>query len=433
MADINELAKFAISKDRDAALFFQGREEFITDIGTAVQHAQENLRTGEPTTSETRLFYGAPGAGKTSLLGEIAKQAEQGTFGAIKPIIVRVVSGKSLNREEDVVLQIAEAVKKDKVFRTTAQANATLSTAFLTVFGGNLTKGQVQNPPRASFLNLKQIINDLSPSRPILLCVDEIQNIGPDAKEVMDLLHQGNHTLPIIPIYAGLGNSLRVLMSHGISRPVSAYVHSVGSLAMEEARAVVNAMLIRFKVTKSKRTHDWAGMLADRSECWPQHLHNGMRALAHELIQPEVTGDLDRVDPNVVLERERNLREQAYRWRLSETFQQTQGLLSQIIHHITAQPHNLAEVESLVLRLDQKASEDPILRAFSLPEDRGVTQYIHDMMHQGLLQEFNEQDATGRITSTLRCPIPSLATYIMRLGGVDPSKVLQAGKSTRDS
>ncbi|MCY4152396.1 MAG: ATP-binding protein [Aestuariivita sp.] len=422
MADITELTKFARSKERDAALFFQGREEFITDIKYAIQNAQENLRAGESTTSETRLFYGAPGAGKTSLLGEIAKRAEQGTFGAIRPIIVRVVSGKSLNSEEDVVLQIAEAIKKDAIFRTTSHSNATLKAAFPTIFGGSLTKGQIQNSPKATFLNLKQIIKDLSPSRTLLLCVDEIQNIGPDAKEMIDLLHQGNHTLPIIPVYAGLGNSLRVIMSHGISRPASGYIHTVSALAVEEAQAAVNAMLTQFKVARGKKTGDWPGVLAQRSDCWPQHLHNGMRALAMELIRPDINGELDRVDPNTVFAREQNLREQAYGWRLSQTFQQTQGLLSQIMHHITVQPHNLAELESLVLRLDQKAPRDPTLRAFSLPEDRDLEKYIHEMMHQGLLQEFSEQDEAGRITGTLRCPIPSLATYIMRLGGIDPSK-----------
>ena len=78
--------------------------------------------------------------------------------------------------------------------------------------------------------------------------MDEIQNIEPEAKALLSRLHLGNHGLPIIPIYAGLGNSLNMLMNHGVSRPVSDYIHSVGALANDEAQECVHTTMVFLSV-----------------------------------------------------------------------------------------------------------------------------------------------------------------------------------------
>ncbi len=423
MADLVALQAFTEMQERDEAPFFVGRDTYINHIKSACKNALEKTTAGERVTSATRLFYGAPGAGKTSLIREITKRVQQGNFGNISPIVVDFVSEQFLNSEEEVVYQIADALGKDAMFRTTAHSNASLKTAFPVLFGGEASKGQVEAPPKASMLTLKQVIQDIAPSRPILLCVDEIQNIESASNKMISLLHQGKHGLPIIPIYAGLGNALQVLMSHNVSRLVDGYTYSVGALAKEEACEAINTMLTRFEVDCCGSPRDWSTILTERSDCWPQHLHNGMRALALELIRPEVNGVLERVDPETVLVHERRLRMRAYNWRVSDVISDHRELTAQVMHRIaTSALTRPAVIETIKGLVDRTP--------YGLPPNMTIRSFFDHLLHRGLLQEFDQQDDKGNITRVIRCPIPSLATFIMDLGGVDPSTRLPEGSLT---
>ncbi|MCY4302958.1 MAG: hypothetical protein OXC68_14650 [Aestuariivita sp.] len=414
MADIAGLRAFSEIQERDEAPFFTGRDAYITHIQKACANALTKITYRQSITSATRLFYGAPGAGKTSLLNEIAKRSARRDFGDINPLVVRLASEKSLNNEDDIVLQIAETLGKDRVFRTTVHSDTSVNAAIPAIGSGGVTKGHVQDPPAATFFNLKHIYKDIVPKCPILLCIDEIQNIGPKASEMMSLLHQGEHGLPIIPIYAGLGNSLNVMMDHGISRPVDGYIHSVGALAKDEARTAVTEMLTRFEVDQNGAMIDWPDTLAERSDSWPQHLHNAMRALALELIRPEVNGNLKQVDTAAVFNQEERMRMRAYRWRVSEMLSDHRELTAQVMHHVVTSDLTRPEVKTIIEDVHEKTPH-------KLPANMTVDSFFDHLAHRGLLQEFDQQDADGKIRDVIRCPIPSLATYIMERGGVDPS------------
>ncbi len=427
MADIEVdrtgLKAFTRQKERDTALFFQGRTSILEDIAHAVTDAAQNIRSGSLTTSATRLLYGAPGAGKTSLLTEIQVRARRGAFGTPGPTVIDI-DCEHLKHERDLVLILAKHFKKEGVFRTVSHEQASIGAHLLNILQGSVQKGQSQDPPEATFGQLDSLYTAAGTPSPILLCIDEIQNIQPEAKAMVSRLHQGTHRLPIIPIYAGLGNSLNVLMRQGVSRPVHDYVHSVGPLTKEEAQAVVTQMLGHFKVDQRGVDRDWPATLAQRSDGWPQHLHNAQRALALELIRPEVQGELARVKPEAVFTYERRYRIQAYGWRMSEMLTQTKGLAAQVMHALLTTPKDRTDVESLVLRLDQNAPTDPVRRRYSLPKGIGAGGYVEHMMHQGVLQEFPAPPGEEFRANILRCPIPSLATYIMECGGIDPAHPL---------
>ncbi|MCY4151321.1 MAG: ATP-binding protein [Aestuariivita sp.] len=416
MADIQGLQKFSELQERDEAMFFAGRAAYITHIQQACKDAVTKQQANQPITSATRLFYGAPGAGKTSLLHEIEKRAVNGDLGTIQPIIVTLPSCHLLKSEEGIVLHIAKKFEKDAVFRTTATSETAFTAGILDLLKGMARREHIQNPPRATFDNLEDIYRRGNLQRPILLCVDEIQNIKPAADEMLGLLHQGNHGLPIIPVYAGLGNSLNMLMNHGVSRPVSGYIHSVGALANDEAQECVSSMLKAFNVDCTGVKEDWPAILAECSDCWPQHLHNGMRALAKELIRPDVNGVLRCVSLTNVSDTERAFRNKAYSWRISEVLARTKRLAGCVMQQVTARSCDFDGVESIVLTLDQQAPQDPKQKSASLPEDMSATDYVNHMIHYGLLQEFT----SGETNNVVTCPIPSLATYVMQRGGIDP-------------
>ena len=377
--------------------------------------AVESLHQGECITSETRLFYGAPGAGKTSLLHEFEKRARCGELGTPKPYVINVHHAR-LNSEKDLIIEIAQHLDKAEVFRTIEQEQVGMGMNILNILKGSIQTSQILNPPEVTFSHLKALYNAAQHQPPILLCVDEIHNIKPAADEMLGLLHQGNHGLPIIPIYAGLGNSLNMLMSHGVSRPVSSYVHSVGALAKDDAQKCVSTMLKAFDVDCTNVDDDWPAILAECSDRWPQHLHNGMRALAKDLTRPDVNGVLRNVSLTNVSNIERAFRNEAYSWRISETIDKTKHLVAKVMQQVTAHPCGIDEVESIVLALDQQAPHDPALRSASLPEEMNASEYVNHMIHRGLLQKFT----TGEINSVVTCPTPSFATYVMQRGGIDP-------------
>ncbi|MCY4150834.1 MAG: ATP-binding protein [Aestuariivita sp.] len=413
MADIEGLQKFSELQERDEAMFFTGRIAYITHIQQAYKNAVTKQQANQPITSATRLFYGAPGAGKTSLLNEIEKRARRGDFGTPPPHVVSA-SNTALNKEKELVLTIAEHLEMDGVFRTIAQEQVGMGASILSILKGSIQTSQTLNPPEATFRHLKALYRALEYQPPILLCVDEIQNIKSTADEMLGVLHQGNHGLPIIPVYAGLGNSLNILMNYGVSRPVSDYIHSVGALANDEAQECVSTMLKAFNVDCTDVKEDWPSIISKWSDCWPQHLHNGMRALAKELICPDVNGVLRKVSFTNVSKRERTFRNKAYSWRISEMISECRILVGHIMHRIVTSSPTRLEAKQII---DDLHSHTP----HKMPPEMTATQFLNHLIHRGLLQEFNQHDdphlsPTGVVT----CPIPSLATYVMQVGGIDP-------------
>ena len=415
MADIDGLSRFSRLKERDVAPFFVGREHNLNDIDMAYNDAVESYHHGHCITSETRLFYGAPGAGKTSLLHEIQARAKRGGFGTPIPHVLRMPH-YCLNTEKAVVMEIAEHLQKDGVFRTISHEQVSIGAQILNILQGSVQKGQTQDPTEATFGQLRALYSAVENPLPILLCVDEIQNITPDAKSMLSALHEGTHGLPIIPIYAGLGNALDTLMAHGVSRPVSGYIHSVGALAPEEAQECVQDMFAAFKVKCTGALDDWPAILAAWSDCWPQHLHNGMRALAHELARPDVNGVLQRVVLENVARTARAFRNEAYGWRISEMLSDHRELAAHVMQHVVTSPLTRPAVKQIITTLHQTISG-------TLSEGFSVSNFFNELLHQGLLQEFHEEQPDGTMIDVMRCPIPSLATYVMQLGGVDPETV----------
>ena len=68
--DIDGLRKFVRIRDRSDPPYFVGRKDVIADIEDTCRAMWKNHRAGVPQDKGiTRIIHGAPGAGKTSLIG----------------------------------------------------------------------------------------------------------------------------------------------------------------------------------------------------------------------------------------------------------------------------------------------------------------------------------------------------------------------------
>ncbi len=65
---------------------------------------------------------------------------------------------------------------------------------------------------------------------------------------MLSTLHEGKHGLLIIPLFAGLANSRKLLVQRGISRIGPDYIHTIGSLEPGQPGEAVRMMLKRFRV-----------------------------------------------------------------------------------------------------------------------------------------------------------------------------------------
>ena len=214
--DIEGLKNFLEVFDRDKAMFFVGRDAEIAAIEKTNGNAFTAFKRGERASSMTLLFQGAPGAGKTSLLSHlIDRWSKSGS-----PIKGLWIDHETLAEPELLTTAILKSAGEntDKVFR---QSHSTS-----TEYGGGFSVASIRHErettPELPIPSLTSIAESCPPDKwscPLCLMVDEVQMLDPqDHGRTLIGLHGGNHGLPIVPIYVGLGDSREKLGECGLTR-----------------------------------------------------------------------------------------------------------------------------------------------------------------------------------------------------------------------
>ena len=192
--------------------------------------------------------------------------------------------------------------------------------------------------------------------RPVCLLVDEIQTVTSDAAETLMELHKGEHELPIVAVLAGLASSRERLRMAGLARLSSGAVHTLGPLALNEAAKSVRKFLNEFRVIDCTQLGpDFEQLIATDSEGWPQHLHNGLRSLARELVRAEC--NLATVDRNAVLQRNREQREECYNARYTPAMSNSDYLLAKALGGVGEngiRRHELVNAVQRCIQMDGK-------------------------------------------------------------------------------
>lgn len=415
--DLDGLAAFTEEEDRDDALFFAGRDREIAAVERACALALERIRAGRTPGSATRLLQGAPGAGKTALLSELRRRwvgaPAEGGFpawtgsGAVLPVVVH---WSDLGSEEAVVRAVLKAV--DAGLRASFRRMRSSDVQGSAGAGGWIRaggrRGQSTAPPALSLAELAEAVASFHGGAwpgPVCLMVDEVQAAEPGRAHVLGRLHEGVPGLPVVPVLAGLGSSQDHLagLDIGLSRLGIDAVYDVGALAPAEAREAVERMLATYRVDRTGETRGWPGWLADRSDCWPQHLHNGMRALARGLL--EAGGRLASVDGRLVDALERDYRAKSCDRRLSPAMRQSRSLVGAVMAFL---PEGGLPDDKVLNAISALARTDDA--EWALPEGKTPSSFLDHLIHQGALQRRSGPD------SLYGCPIPSFRDYLLDYG-----------------
>ncbi len=372
---LSALRSFVVQGDRDRARFFVGREQEIAEIEYLCDLALRQFRTGSPLAGTTRVIRGAPGAGKTSLLTHLQ---ERWAAGDERAPLALSVDRQRLANPAALIFDMAECLdpERARAFR--------------------------QTEPFAYLSALRRLFPPETWERPICLMVDEVQNLRPEEGEILESLHVASDGLPIVPVLAGLSNAQDVLAREGrISRLGSGAAHTIGCLEAGLPAEAVRRMLDRFGIEAAEdEAERWAGLLERESDGWPQHLQNGMRALAEGSIA--TGGRLAAVDEAAVLARAQQWREETYRARCSPEMRRAAPLVGAVM---AALPEEGLEEYRIVDLIAAEAGRREGI-GWALPEGLSAAQFLDHLVHRGALQQQPDD--------RLACPIPSFRRFLMQ-------------------
>ena len=387
--DLEGLRFFSEPSDREPAAFFVGRAEETEDIERALARALRHAQAGQRSAGATRLIQGAPGAGKSALLAHLEEKWTQAGRQAPHVLSVYLEELAEPDRIAQAVASRLDPCRAER-FRRTETRSGSIG---ISGIGGSWS---AETAPPAGFDALARMFPPERWDRPLCLLVDEVQNLESGQAGVIRRLHEGVDGLPVVPVLAGLANAQHVLAKLGISRLSVGAVHMLGRLEPGQPAVSVRRMLEHFRVDAADAEH-WATLLEAGSDRWPQHLGNGMRALADGLLA--TGGALASVNKRAVLAGAEERRLDSYRARRSPEMLGSGLLLAAAMEAIPEAGLDYVETLRVIEESTGAAS------GWRLPADMGPEEYLDHLVHRGALQD----DGTGR----LACPIPSFRRFLI--------------------
>ena len=393
--DIAGLEDFAISRDRELTDFFVGRKSELDFIKRQVDRVARRRTAGvkTPSVGSTILITGVPGAGKSSLMAWLRREWSKPK--GFDPIGVEVGLSE---------LESPESFATAVLRRLPGSAGNWLA-RHLTSFNLMVFPVDAGAGLRESGAGVSEI------KRPVVLFIDEIQNISDDrtSNEVRLLtnLHLGTGGGPIIPVLAGLAHARDVLDDAGLSRISEDAILPLGVLSREEACESAELFLEAFRVAGDRT--NWPQTVARWSDGWPMHVHNTLRAMADELAR--CGGDLDQMDRTTVKMRAAISRTNYYRQRTAGALESHPMLLGKVMEGIGR--FGLTKPEVLELIREQAGS--------SLTVSEDAEGIFRAMLAKGLIQATEEHEYV--------CPIPSMRSWCAAFAGNRLHRLAMRGDS----
>ena len=266
-----------------------------------------------------RIYQGAPGSGKTSLLNHLRdSRADEALFIDIERTHLRGV---------DILAEhvLDRAVKA-------GPTGARIASAVVDALGSRLRIGKAGDAVRSA------IARGAARRMNIVLCMDEAQTLEASEQPGLVRLHTLGLGVPAICLFAGLGNTeSRISAIPGLSRLERDAVVRMGAMTVDECAESTRKMFDELKVEGDEaEMAEAARLTATLSYGWPQHLNEAQGALCVELLQ--TNGALAAVDTDRVQRESDHRRGNYYRRRLAGTvLSERFGLTAGVVARVTAE------------------------------------------------------------------------------------------------
>ncbi len=410
-------------KDRSAPAYFAGRKHILSDIEKTGSEIWYHHQHGMPQVEgSTKTIFGAPGAGKSSTLKFLKHYWSNDKFmtsnsdGSKRsgPSPVMLYSGDSQIMHSLAffcknLVEVVAPGRGDKLFATISETIRKSAGVNLGFAEGGLQSEQTRQLT-ATQAGIHAIAKALPPekwTRPVIIGVDEAQNLPGDDNspvgKLLQALHTNDHNLPVMVVLAGLSNLKIRVNELGLSRLSANCTYSLEGLNTDEIDDLRKGFCSHFEINLGQRISDFDELLR-RTDGWPAHVQNCLRAFAKVYLDADC--DITAVDFAEVERLSQASRMQYYHDRMSYAMEESSRLLGLLMTRLTGSERR-GDVLRIIKQIDiqHDGDEDPTLH---LPDDMTVREFYYDLVHRGALQERDDK--------TVICPIPSFRQYMIEVG-----------------
>ena len=343
--DGDQVRRFIDLGDRDIAPFFAGRVSEIRHFESAFN----TLDWEEKRTAAFRIFQGAPGCGKTSLVEHLRQRHSDDT------LFVDIRSGH-LASEEALLGQI----------RQTAISVGSLTGKTIAAFGQAVGAYlRVAKPGGDEARNF--VADRATRNAKVVLFMDEAQLVGEEQQPGLGLLHTSGLGFPTVAVFAGLSHTSGRLRSiGGLSRLPDNAIANMSAMRESECAESTARLLDAYGAVGNDSEKERAySTVARLSRGWPQHLHGAQRALCRELLRTD--GVLGGVDFSAVDLESGRARHDYYNTRLSDMVPEaTAKIVSDLSER---RPRRMYDLEGLCEEVISRMELDKDRRFRASPEE----------------------------------------------------------------
>ena len=387
--------------------FFRGRDREYE----VFRKAANSLRAGR-TGGNTMIFQGAPGAGKSALMGECMEAVRRHSTPEAPWVAVPVNPG-SLKSPVDVIEAMVDAVntESERLREITAGSVGAKALDEFLDLGRSLYRELSQRGGGAFGLSVggrrdgsvtaEQIFHNAAPllkNFHIVVFVDEAQNSPAESttRDVLDCLHRASQGIPLMAAFFGLSDTQDVLRQCGLSRFADGRIVNLEPLAYEDAACAIGDALAAYDFAgTSEDRATWIERLTELSQGWPQHINRVSAAAARVLL--EHGGRMEGRLLEQALQRGQERKDDYYTGRLAA------GSARAWVYKQLAL---VAEEKSDVLSYDHI---DRLTEGARNRTGETMDQFLTDALHAGLLAP------ASNLPDHYNIPIPSLADYLRAL------------------
>ena len=259
--------------DREPLPYFAGRADEMGALNARLDKVLAGSVTGG-----VALVTGVPGAGKSELGRRFVTSASARKS---PPVVCHLPADVSLLPSDlGMFKEISATLGRSELGRRVAEID-TRGTGWAA--GGGSVKVQRSTEHARHTGTLYELLRSSAregmwADRALILTVDELQTIEPEAMRNLHMLHRGEHGCPILVVGIGLQHTQDVLAhprdgSAGISR--IAHPIALGCLSRDEAVDAVAGNMGAFGCDISE---ECVAALAEASYGFPQHIHAYLEA-----------------------------------------------------------------------------------------------------------------------------------------------------------
>ena len=357
--DSDQAHRFIDLGDRDFAPFFAGR-------AAEIRHFESSFNTlawKEKTSAAFRIFQGAPGCGKTSLVQHLRRLYAD-------DVLFVDIDDEDLVSKEALTRQIREKALSFGSLKGGLAAFAQMVGTYL----------RVTRPGSDEVRNF--IADHATRDKKVVLSMDEAQVFGEDQQPGLVLLHTTGLGFPTVALLAGLSHTAGRLRSiGGISRLAANAIINMGAMSKDECVESTGLLLNACgAIGNSFEREQLCRAVARFSHGWPQHLNGAQRALCRELLRTD--GVLAEVDIGVVRSESDRTRRDYYRVRLSDTvLDMVPAATARIVAKVTeTRPDRMYELEGVCedVMVSMGLDTDPRFRT-------NAEQFAEALVERGIL------------------------------------------------